>query len=131
MSASTTTPATSESSADGSSSSGAPDLCGNGELDDGEECDDSNNVDGDACHADCTNAFEIVWTNLHDGSASHGDYANDVVIDGAGNIYVLGNEGVTGEGANVWLQQYLPDGTEGWTLSYDGGSGLDDFGATR
>jgi cysteine-rich repeat protein len=28
--------------------------CGNGELDDGEECDDGNNEDGDGCQADCS-----------------------------------------------------------------------------
>lgn len=29
-------------------------LCGNGELDDGEECDDGNNVGGDGCSSICT-----------------------------------------------------------------------------
>ncbi len=29
-------------------------LCGNGALNGGEECDDGNNVDGDGCAADCT-----------------------------------------------------------------------------
>lgn len=30
-----------------------PDLCGNGDLDPGEECDDGNNEDGDGCDAAC------------------------------------------------------------------------------
>ncbi len=30
-------------------------LCGNGELDSGEECDDGNLVDGDGCSSNCTN----------------------------------------------------------------------------
>jgi cysteine-rich repeat protein len=29
-------------------------VCGDGELDDGEECDDGNNTDGDGCSATCT-----------------------------------------------------------------------------
>jgi cysteine-rich repeat protein len=103
-----------------------PNLCGNGDLDDGEDCDDSNQEDGDACHADCTNAFEIVWTDTHNGSASGEDFVNEIWIDGAGNIYAAGGERVTGEGTNVWLQQYLPDGTEGWTLSYDATAGGDE-----
>lgn len=119
----------SEGSADSSSSTGAPNLCGNGDLDDGEECDDSNVEDGDACHADCTLAFEVVWTVLHNGDADDEDDANRVWIDPAGNIYALGEESVTGEGSNVWLQQYLPDGTEGWTYRYDGGAGDDEFSA--
>lgn len=34
-----------------------PSLCGNGDLDTGEECDDGNTVDGDNCAADCTSEF--------------------------------------------------------------------------
>jgi cysteine-rich repeat protein len=33
------------------------DLCGNGEIDAGEQCDDGNRVDGDACTNQCTTAF--------------------------------------------------------------------------
>ena len=116
-------------SADSSSSTGAPDLCGNGELDDGEECDDSNVANGDACKADCTNAFEIAWTVTHDGDASHADSVSGMSIDAAGNIYVVGGEGVSGQNGNVWLQQYLPDGSEGWTYRYDGAASGDDYGA--
>ena len=36
---------------------GAP-VCGDGTLDDGEECDDGNNRGGDGCAADCTNEQE-------------------------------------------------------------------------
>ena len=32
-----------------------PPVCGNGILEDGEECDDGNNVDGDGCDANCQN----------------------------------------------------------------------------
>jgi cysteine-rich repeat protein len=116
----------SEGSADSSSSTGAPDLCGNGELDEGEECDDSNVANGDACKADCTNAFEIAWTVTHNGEASGSDFVNDLWIDGAGNIYAAGGSRVAGEGTNIWLQQYLPDGSEGWTVSYDAAATDDD-----
>ncbi len=36
------------------------DVCGNGVLEDGEECDDGNNMDGDGCSAHCT-AEENCW----------------------------------------------------------------------
>ncbi|HWB74739.1 MAG TPA: hypothetical protein VG755_07280 [Nannocystaceae bacterium] len=125
-SASATSTESSGDSADSSSSTGEPSLCGNGELDDGEECDDSNVVDGDACKADCTNAFEVAWTVTHNGEASGGDFVNDIWIDAAGNIYAAGGERGTGEGTNVWLQQSLPDGSEGWTVRYDAAAGDDD-----
>ena len=32
----------------------APPVCGNGQVEDGEECDDGNVVDGDGCSATCT-----------------------------------------------------------------------------
>ncbi|TPV93819.1 MAG: hypothetical protein B7733_18490 [Myxococcales bacterium FL481] len=52
--------ATSEPSSSTAESTGADpstpedDLCGNGQLDPGEECDDGNNIDGDWCEGDCT-----------------------------------------------------------------------------
>lgn len=35
----------------------APGVCGNGITDDGEQCDDGNNLDGDACEANCSLPF--------------------------------------------------------------------------
>ena len=32
-------------------------LCGNDDLNGGEECDDGNNVSGDGCAADCTSEY--------------------------------------------------------------------------
>lgn len=119
----TTTPA------DSSSSTGVPELCGNGDLDDGEECDDENTADGDDCTATCTLPVEIVWTQTHNGSASNQDNFSEIAIDGDGNIYVVGRERVTGEGFNLMLRQYMADGTEGWTVSYNGLLGADDAGA--
>ncbi len=46
----------STSGTDTSGTSGAPASCGDGELDAGEECDDGNDVDGDACTNACKSA---------------------------------------------------------------------------
>lgn len=35
-----------------------PDLCGNGEIDDDEQCDDGNRFGGDGCAANCTNEVQ-------------------------------------------------------------------------
>ncbi|MBX7079117.1 MAG: hypothetical protein K1X88_08040 [Nannocystaceae bacterium] len=120
----------SDSGVDSSSgSTGVVNTCGDGVLDEGEECDDENTDLDDNCTAMCTIPFEITWTTTHNGSASNFDSANEVWLDPDGNAIVIGSERVTDEGANLWLAQILADGTEGWTLSYNGADGLDDFGA--
>ena len=45
-------------------------LCGNGEQDDGEECDDANDENGDGCDNDCT------WSCHNDGECNDGDACN-------------------------------------------------------
>jgi cysteine-rich repeat protein len=113
---------------DTSSSTGPEMLCGNGDVDDGEECDDENTLDGDTCTATCTLPVEEVWQVSYNGSASNQDNFIDGVVDGDGNIIVVGRERVTDEGFNLLVRQYLPDGTEGWSVSYEGlvGGGNDE-----
>lgn len=50
----------------------------------------------------------ILWTDMPDFSNS--DAANAVVVDAVGNLYVAGEISETGEGINVWLRKYDPDG---------------------
>jgi len=106
------------------------DTCGDGVLDDGETCDDGNTDDGDDCRADCSLPFTIEWTVTHDGDASGSDNARDVLTDEAGNIYVVGSEGSGKGGGDVWLQQYAPDGTPGWTFRWGGEAGGVDIGSS-
>lgn len=122
----TTTTADPDSSSSGTT--GEPLACGNGDLDDPEECDDENTVSGDECTAECTIPYTVSWMDSHNGSASNADGASDVAVGPDGNIYVIGSERVTDEGSNLWLQQYMPDGTLGWTVSFNGLFG-DDNGA--
>ncbi len=126
----TTAAATSGDTTGGSASSGSTgeNLCGNGDLDEGEACDDANNEEGDACHADCTLAFEIAWEAIYNAEMSSNDVASDVVLDEDDNVYVLGSHRVANEASNVWLRQYMADGTEGWTFTFDGPDSLDDSG---
>jgi uncharacterized delta-60 repeat protein len=49
-----------------------------------------------------------IWTDLEDIDDT--DLANDVALDSAGNIYVVGEADADGEGTNVWLRKYDPDG---------------------
>lgn len=50
-------------------SGGTADLCGNGEPDDGEACDDGNTVSGDGCASDCT------WEGTCDAPLDFFDHA--------------------------------------------------------
>jgi len=119
---------TTDTDADSSTSVAGP-VCGDGVPDEGEECDDGNVDNGDGCSAECTFPFEVLWTATHDGSASNQDFINEVIVAADGNIYVAGSERNTGTGADVWVQQYMADGTEGWTFTFDGADGLDDSAA--
>src|SRR5262249_4133102 len=70
-----------------------------------------------------------VWEATHDGSASNQDFINELIIGEDGSIYAAGSERNTGTGADVWVQQYMADGTEGWTFVWDGTDSLDDSAA--
>jgi cysteine-rich repeat protein len=121
------TGSTSDATTTGLDSTTAPAVeCGNGIVEAGEECDDENVLDDDDCSSVCTIPFEELWTVTYDGGDD--DVANHVLFDDEGNVYVLGNSQIPGQGYDVWLRQYTPDGREGWTWTYDGAFGGDDFG---
>lgn len=110
-----------------SSSSGTPVECGNGVVEGDEQCDDRNDVDGDGCYSNCTLPYEVLWTETHDESGD-ADFASRAVFDAEGNLYVLGHVEVAGQGFDLWLRQYLPDGSAGWTYTYNGMANEDEFG---
>jgi cysteine-rich repeat protein len=115
-----------------SSSSGSGPACGDGTVDEdlGEECDDGNTEDGDSCSADCTIPTADGWTATYNGPDNSFDGVSELAIDGSGNIYALGFSRSLATGEDLWLRQYMPDGTEGWTYTYDGADSLDDSGAS-
>ena len=103
-------------------------LCGNGELDPGEECDDGNDEWLDACRPDCTWSFEELWTHSYDGPAGTFDGFSDVVVDDGGTIHVVGWHVVEGSRREFLIKTYDPDGDEGWTFSYQGQGDEHDYG---
>jgi cysteine-rich repeat protein len=131
-SSSSDTSSSSTAQADSSSSTGVPTVCGDGALDEGEECDDGNFAGGDACSSSCAITFEIAWTSSYDGESGTFDFAFDVVIDGDGTIWAVGQTTTDAGGRDLWVQSYAPDGTPGDVLAWDAGNGLEDFaqGAT-
>lgn len=61
----------------------AASICGNGELEDGEACDDGNTKDGDGCSADC----KTVEEGYHCDAPGY-----DCIIESCGNGYVENGE---------------------------------------
>ncbi|MCX4246340.1 RCC1 domain-containing protein [Paraliomyxa miuraensis] len=69
-----------------------PPVCGDGALDPGEECDDADADDDDACHDDCTLA-RVVFVALG------GNHTCAVIDHGAVRCWGNGNNGRTGHGS--------------------------------
>ena len=108
-------------------STGPSSDCGNGELDPGEECDDGNVDNGDGCYADCRLPYNVEWTvSVHGGNDD--DWFQDVVLDDAGNAYAVGGTSAADGDFDLWLVQLLPDGSTGWTASYNGMTDGNDWG---
>lgn len=109
------------------SSTGPAGVCGNEEVEAGEECDDGNTDDGDGCYSNCTLPFEIAWTaSVHGGAGD--DFGGDVVTDDAGNIYIGGWTSIAVGDTDVWIQQITADGRLGWSFTQGGVPGGDDVG---
>lgn len=66
------------------------------------------------------------WTRVVDGSASSADRANDVAVDGDGNLYVVGYIYPSGGSPHIWIRRYNPAGAKQWTRTVTGvGAGSD------
>ena len=63
-----------------------------------------------------------LWTETYDSPAHHVDKAYGVALDDMGNVYVTGQENRSdlGQGTNLFLRKYDPDGNTLWTMSYNG-----------
>lgn len=55
-----------------------------------------------------------LWTRVHDGRGLD-DEARAISIDGAGNVFVTGFEGVTAIVSCIWIGKYDRDGSELWS----------------
>lgn len=114
---------------DASSSSGAPEpVCGDGVVDEGELCDDGDDVDGDGCNADCQVSGTLVWSTTHAGMLGLSDEGLGCDVDGTGSIYVVGLTALSAADEELWLRKYAAEGQALWTQTYAGSAKLKDQG---
>jgi hypothetical protein len=68
-----------------------------------------------------------LWTKTVAGIAGGDDRALDVVVNGAGRIYVTGSVGTSAGGKDWRTAKLAPSGATLWARSYAGPEGLDDL----
>lgn len=128
-----TTAVTSEGGSSGSDDGSLPPVahCGNGVIDEGEDCDDGNRDAGDSCPPQCAASGSILWTVTYDGEAHSEDRGFGMAIDPDGDTFwVAGFTTVdVTHGHDMLLQRrWIEDGSLVWTRNIDGDAHVDDHG---
>ncbi|MBN1213128.1 MAG: SBBP repeat-containing protein [candidate division Zixibacteria bacterium] len=67
-----------------------------------------------------------VWSRIYNGSADNEDGANDIVVDGNGNVFVAGYLSNSSYNTDIFVIKYEPNGDTGWVYSYASAGGYDD-----
>lgn len=89
--------------------------CGDGALNEGEDCDDGNAVNGDGCNVDCTPSGTLLW-EYRSGDANQ-DVFDAVAVTPDSRIFAAGAK--TPGSQDRWLVQFAPDGAVVWSKTYD------------
>lgn len=66
------------------------------------------------------------WVSRYNGPGNNSDFANSIVIDASGNIYVSGSSAGAGSGADVATIKYNSEGVQQWVSRYNGPAGNSD-----
>jgi hypothetical protein len=82
---------------------------------------------GDYAVVRYTRAGVLSWAKRVGGNAGKADAATDVVVDGAGGIYVTGWVARTDTGRDWMTVKYTPAGTRAWRSFFDGTIHVDDM----
>ncbi len=111
-----------DAGSEGEATAPAAALCGDGVVDDGEDCEPG--LAGPACASDCS--FEpgaLLWRQRYNGSSDAGDFGYGVAVTPDGGALVVGDSYVEGEGSNLWLARYEADGAPRWSTTFNGEAG--------
>lgn len=93
------------------------DECGNGVIESGEDCDDGNEDDGDACNNLCRFPAAVRWFVTVPGESGGRDIARAAILLTSGDV-VVGGELDAGDGAlQPWFARLAAgDGDEAWRV---------------
>lgn len=98
---------------------GEPGGCGNGEVEDAEQCDDGNEIDGDGCNIDCVISGSTIW-ELELDIDGLDDGARGLAIAADGRVVIVGETQETQDGAYDVLAVGIDAlGTVSWQYRYD------------
>ncbi len=113
------------SQGDSSSAEGSMGFCGDGTIDDGEVCDDGNDVTADGCEIDCRpSSGQPYWTVVEPGGGFR-DNAHVIIAAPNGDVVVGGARGTSDTTSNPWVARYAADGTLQWDDDATAGEGAD------
>lgn len=115
-------PTTTSSAA--STSTGEPQpICGNGEIDGEELCDDGNMIAGDGCNPDCLpSGSEVSQQSYPDGGVGT-DNINALAIDLEGNLVAAGVLGSGKDQSRAWVAKLSPEGELLWEHVWNSDAG--------
>jgi len=99
---------------------GSPGQCGNGVVDEGEQCDDGNGVYDDACSNDCIAECGLGW-EVRFGKEDPSSAGEDIAVGPDASVVVVGTED-QGIESNIWLARFDAEGNELWSQSIDNAS---------
>ncbi len=71
-------------------------------------------------------AGTLVWNYGYSGTANDTDVIRDMKVDKNGNVFILANSKVTGEGINILTIKLNSAGTASWVKSYNGSANGND-----
>jgi cysteine-rich repeat protein len=117
--ATTSDAATSESTGSGTDGETSSPLCGNAEMDPGEDCDDGNAVQADGCNNDCSISGSVIWEHVH-ASGLGADGLRGVAVDDMNDAYVVGLERLADATQIGWVRKYSRQGGLEWTRTIAG-----------
>jgi len=110
---------TGEPTSDTDATTGAS-LCGNGVVDEDEQCDDGNTQYDDACNNECIAECGLTWERAI-GRADDGSFATDVAVGPENSVAVVGVR-QNDKDSDIWVSRFDADGTELWSETIDLGS---------
>lgn len=112
---------------DDTTTDSAPPGCGDGDTDEGEQCDDGNDIDGDGCNTDCVVSGSTRWEQVLDLQAGP-DCANAVAVDAAGVVAFAGETSADGQDHDVFAGLFEADGALRWSTSADSAAEGESYG---